>query len=243
MSTQPLETKPSNLGFGEGVLPPKAFQMFSQTLDLQASLFVYTLIAIVVAILFQITLKSRARIKTLETEAQGFENIQEELRGEVEALREEMRSAREVDREEKLCLVETVKQVLRQGNRISTEDDMVDEAYLGSQLQEIMTMDDDEDCVNEQQNSSDKSPVEEDTSCPWCSHAHLSRLGGCAGDNTCDGSVHIPYCPSCFYNEGKGHGQETISLDTIGGDVEIPAGAVGLNDEEAPTATAELLDK
>ncbi|KAH9213700.1 hypothetical protein DL95DRAFT_462797 [Leptodontidium sp. 2 PMI_412] len=234
MSTRTHDTKPPNSNCGENSFTSKAleaFQMLSRALNLQVPLYAYTLFTIIFAILFQITLKSRKRIRTLETERQGFEDAREELRGEIEALREEMRSVREVDREEKLCLVETVKQVLRQGNGTANEDNMVDEAYSGSQIQKTVSLDEDEDCVDDH-NSSHETLIEEDTSCPWCSHAHLLRLGGCAGDDTCDGSVHIPYCPSCFYNEGKGHGQETIDLDTVGHAEETPAVVVGLNDGE-----------
>ncbi|KAH6721526.1 hypothetical protein BKA61DRAFT_159994 [Leptodontidium sp. MPI-SDFR-AT-0119] len=138
MSTRTHDTKPPNSNCGENSFTSKAleaFQMLSRALNLQVPLYAYTLFTIIFAILFQITLKSRKRIRTLETERQGFEDVREELRGEIEALREEMRSVREVDREEKLCLVETVKQVLRQGNGTAKEDNMVDEAYSGSQIQ------------------------------------------------------------------------------------------------------------
>ncbi|KAH7370076.1 hypothetical protein BKA65DRAFT_487639 [Rhexocercosporidium sp. MPI-PUGE-AT-0058] len=199
--------------------------------DWEARVYACTLLAIAFAILFQIILRLRVRIQILEADAQAFGDAKEKLKEDIETLREEMRSVREVDREEKLCLVETVKQVLRQSNGMPTEDHMVDEAYSNRQLQEPPTVDDNDDL--DMQNDGSETLVEEDTSCPWCSHAHLLRLGGCAGDDTCDGSVHIPYCPSCFYNEGKRHGQEAIGLESTSRDEESPAASGGLDDGEA----------
>ncbi|CZT42518.1 uncharacterized protein RSE6_02437 [Rhynchosporium secalis] len=190
--------------------------------------YAYTILAVSIAVLSQISLKSRRRIQVMETEVQACGDARKELKEEMEALREEMRRVREVDREEKLCLVETVKEVLRRGKGVSesevmTNMDDVDEAYEGSLTQDTVPMEkngeeeegslikdtvplendgkEGEGLVVKEQIEDCEGEVEKEISCPWCAHAHQLRLGDCSGNNNCDGSVHVPYCPSCSYKD------------------------------------------
>ncbi|KAL2072069.1 hypothetical protein VTL71DRAFT_11412 [Oculimacula yallundae] len=194
----------------------------------------YTLFVVAIAVLSQITLKSRQRIRAMETEVQNCEDARKELKEEIEALREEMSRVREVDREEKLCLVETVKQVLQRSEG-RLEGDVIDEAYSGSQTQDTVSVDEnvDVDWVDESQIENLEIGMEDEISCPWCSHAHQLGLGDCSGDDTCDGTLHIPYCPSCFYKERKDDSTGRIEQETMDRHEELSSPAAVLEDIKA----------
>ncbi|PVH76442.1 hypothetical protein DL98DRAFT_292684 [Cadophora sp. DSE1049] len=194
----------------------KASRMLSE-FDWKEPGCIYAVLLICIAVLFQITLKSRERTRRLEADVRDMLRKREDMEGQIEELREEMRVSREVDREEKLCLVENVKQVMRQGTGSPRIDNEFDDFNTGSQEQDDTTANGGNHGADDAENDRAPTTSEEDTSCPWCSHAHLLRLGGCAGDDTCDGSVHIPFCPSCFYNDGMVHGQGRDTTCSDGG--------------------------
>ncbi|KAH7395574.1 hypothetical protein BKA64DRAFT_61976 [Cadophora sp. MPI-SDFR-AT-0126] len=204
-------------------------------LDWEEPVCIYAVLFVCIAILVHRMLKSRERIRRLEGKVSELARTNESIERMVQSLREEMLMSREVDREEKLCLVENVKQVMRQGNGSPRENSMTDELYSGSQHLDDPIAHGEEICGDDAESGGTGGSTLEDTSCPWCSHAHLLRLGGCTGDQTCDGSVHIPYCPSCFYNEGMEHGQERDTACLDGGTTT----AAEMTDGEA---SAEPLD-
>ena len=206
MAIENIIPKPSNSSYQDMSIILRASRMVL-ALDWKEPVYIYTLLVICIAFLSQITLKSRKRMRRLEAEVRDILEKRRDMERQIDELREEIRISREVDREEKLCLVENVKQVMRQRtlspDRGSESNGSDTEFYQHSDATASST----EDLVDGELSDVVQRISEDDTSCPWCSHAHLLKLGDCAGDDTCDGSVHIPYCPSCFYNEKQPHGQ------------------------------------
>ncbi|KAK0101682.1 hypothetical protein ONS95_006839 [Cadophora gregata] len=183
------------------------FQTLRVLLGLQwkQSICVFTIFVICITILVQVILRLNERIQQLESEVQETLRTRKDVDMQIEALREEIEISREVDREEKLCLVETAKQIMKQRNVSVRGHDELDDVDTGSFERGSTIESDSIDWANEDQNDGIGRDSDDGASCPWCSHAHVLKLGDCAGDDNCDGSVHIPYCPSCFDDESVLH--------------------------------------
>jgi len=206
MAIENIIPKPSNSSYQDVSIVARASRMVL-ALDWKEPVYINTLLVICIAFLIQSALKSRKRMRRLEEEVRDVVEKWNDMERQIDELREEMRISREEDREEKLCLVENVKQVMRQRTLSPDRGSESNDIDTGFYQRSDATTSSSEDLVDDERNDVVQRLPEDDTSCPWCSHAHLLKLGDCAGDDTCDGSVHIPYCPSCFYNEKQLHGQ------------------------------------
>ncbi|KAJ5046291.1 uncharacterized protein L3040_003538 [Drepanopeziza brunnea f. sp. 'multigermtubi'] len=200
----------------------------------------YTLLAIVIAILFQIAVHSRRRIRKLETKVQAMKDAVDGMLANMKIVREELDTMREVDRDEKLCLVESFNELLglvqgkSSGSDVTREKDSdnrrSDDELARDIEREHEVGDDQEERVGAEH--FEEGAEDGSSSCPWCSHAHELGLGDCSGDGTCDFSAHIPYCPSCIYKKGGGEA-EGVRKGGIGGDGSV----VGMADDDASGET------
>jgi len=113
MAIENIIPKPSNSSYQDVSIVARASRMVL-ALDWKEPVYINTLLVICIAFLIQSALKSRKRMRRLEEEVRDVVEKWNDMERQIDELREEMRISREEDREEKLCLVENVKQVMRQ---------------------------------------------------------------------------------------------------------------------------------